>query len=218
MTRALRIGTRCRLICGLLAVCLTSSQAMHNPQAQPQGSDLPTTMGKIVQARDQVRGYVLDIKEKYRDDPQAPQLKEAKKKYRTALGAYNGWVAAVKMAIRDGKAKDIQNNPSYRKLGDDAGRAARDFVAYVEAISGESKSVLAVLGGLVDVGLKIWNDIKTRQAKERALRAEEFEKDARWSQWEDIKAAPTGAAPSTSSAERGKALVTVRQTMLRQSY
>ena len=193
MTSALSSGPCCRLLRGLLAVCLTASVALPRPL---QGDDLPTTIGKIVGTRERVRGLVLDIKKAYKDDPQAAELREAKNKYRAALGAYNGWVAAVKLAIRDGKAKDIQNSPSYRKLGEDAGRAARDFVDYVEAKTGESKAVIGALAGLVDIGLKVWNDTKNRRAKERALRAEEFEKDAKWSQWEEIKLDSAGAAPA----------------------
>jgi hypothetical protein len=165
-----------------LSVFLATSR-----QDQTQGDDLTITLAKVVKARDQVRGYVLDLKDKYRDKPQSAELLEGKKKYRTALGSYNGWVVAVKSAIRDGKAKDIQKNASYRKLGDEAGQAAREFITYAESKTGESKGVFVVFTGLVDIGLKIWNGYKDRQDKDRKARADAFETDTKWSQWEDIK-------------------------------
>jgi len=172
----------------LFMLLMTNATALSSKaQEKPKGDDLTLTLGRIVKARDEVRGYVLDIKDKFKDSPQAAGLAEAKKKYRAALGAYNGWVVAVKRAIREGKAKDIQNDPSYRKLGDEAGQAAKEFLSFAESQTGQSKGVFAAFSGLVDIGLKIWNGYKDRQEKERKTRAEEFEKDTRWSQWEEIK-------------------------------
>ena len=155
--------------------------------AQKKPDAVTLSIAKIVKAKTEVRGYVSDIKVKFSSKPDSPELAQAKAKYRTALGDYNAWVAIVKSAIANGKTQDIQSDTTYSELGEKAGKEANDFVSYAQSQTGQSKGIIVVFSGLIDVGFKIWNGISDRKAKERKERSEQFEKDCIWSQWEDIK-------------------------------
>ncbi|MGH9949849.1 MAG: hypothetical protein ACRD6X_21995 [Pyrinomonadaceae bacterium] len=155
--------------------------------AQKKTDPVTTSLLKIVKAKNEVRGYVSDMKAKFATSPDAPDLAQAKAKYRLALGDYNAWVAIVKSAIMQGKTNDIQADSTYTELAEKAGRESTDFVEYVQSKTGQSKGVIPALSGLADLGLKLWNGIKDRKDKDRKARADQFEKDTTWSQWEDIK-------------------------------
>jgi len=142
------------------------------------------TTRQIVEGRELVKGYVADIKEKYK--PATPEYVEAKKRYRAALSKFNAWAASVKRAIRRGKTKNLQNDAAYKAAATQATAAAKSFVDYVESKTGGSKGGFAVLGGLIDAGIKIWNAVKDRKALERNADADAFYEDVKWDQWELI--------------------------------
>ncbi len=140
------------------------------------------TTRQIVEGRELVRGYVTDVKEKYK--PATPEYAEAKKKYRVALSKYNGWAASVKRAIRLGKTRNLQNDPSYKAAATQATAAAKSFVDYAESKTGAAKGGFGILGELIDAGIKIWNAVKDRKALERKNDAQAFYEDVKWDQWE----------------------------------
>jgi hypothetical protein len=152
-----------------------------NAWAPPQDVVGDTTR-QIVEGRELVKGYVTDVKDKYK--PTTPEYAEGRKQYRVALSKYNGWAASVKRAIRLGKTKNLQNDAAYKAAATQATAAAKSFVAYAESKTGGSKGGFGILGGLIEAGIKIWNAVKDRKALERNNDAEAFYEDVKWDQWE----------------------------------
>ena len=150
-------------------------------KAAPQDVVGETTR-QIVEGRELVRGYVTDIKDKYKST--APEYAEARKKYRVALSKYNGWAASVKRAIRLGKTRNLQNDASYKAAATQATAAAKSFIDYAESKTAGAKGGFGILGELIDAGIKIWNAVKDRKALERQNDAEAFYEDVKWDQWE----------------------------------
>lgn len=170
--------------CALLILSFFSSTLALGHARSPQD---PTALAirDIVAGRERIQGYVLDIKSQYKTTDE--QYIEARKKYRKALGNYNGWVAAVKDAIRKGKIKNLPKDPTYKTIADDAGKSLKEFIDYVESETHTSKGIVLLVSAITDLGFKIWNGYKDRKAKEREREADNFEKDTKWKQWEDIK-------------------------------
>lgn len=171
------------LICGLLTGSLLSP-SLALAYTTPQDATV-AAIRDIVDGREKVHGYVLDVKSKYKITD--PEYIEARKKYREALGKYSGWVAAVKIAIRKGKTKDLKKDAAYKTIGEDAGKALKEFVDYTESKTQVSKGILLIVSGMIEFGFKVWEGYKNLKAKERAMEADAFEKDAKWKQWEEIK-------------------------------
>jgi hypothetical protein len=157
------------------------------------------TTRQVVEGRELVTGYVADIKDKY--DSKATEYGEAKKLYRVALSKYNGWAASVKGAIRQGKVKDLQKDNVYKASATQASAAAKAFIDYVDSKTGGSKGAFAILGGLIDAGIKIWTAVKDRKAQERKANAEAFYEDVKWDQWEAI------ASPNAKGQEQDESVI-----------
>jgi hypothetical protein len=139
---------------------------------------------EIVKAREYTASYVSLAKRSLKGD----DLTQAEKLYATAYANYSGWDAYVKTALRDGKAKNLNKDDDYQKKADEASGAATKFVAFVDSKTGQqSKAILPILSSLADLGLKLWNGIKDRQTKDRAAAADAFDKDTKWSSWNDLK-------------------------------
>jgi hypothetical protein len=138
---------------------------------------------EIVKAREYTASYVAIAKRSLKGD----DLTQAEKLYATAYANYSGWNAYVKTALRDGKAKNLNKDEDYQKKADDASGGATKFVAFVDSKTAQSKAILPILASLADLGLKLWNGIKDRQAKDRTAAADAFEKDTKWLSWNDIK-------------------------------
>lgn len=168
----------------LLLLALASTQAAP-VCAAPQGG-VADTIQAIVGGREFVTGYVMTIKSKYQ--PDAPEYAEAMKRYQLAMSKYNGWAASVKMAIRQGKAKDIKKDASYRTAAAEADAAAKSFIDYAESKMGQPKGAFAAIGALADFGIKVWDAYRNRKAQERAAEAEAFYEDVKWDQWSLIAA------------------------------
>ena len=147
------------------------------------------TTRQIVEGRELVRGYVTDVKEKYKST--TPEYAEARKKYRVALSKYNGWAASVKRAIRLGKTRNLQNDASYKSAATEATAAAKSFVDYAESKTGTAKGGFGILSDLIDAGIRIWNAVKDRKVLERQNDAEAFYEDVKWDQWELLVAEDT---------------------------
>lgn len=84
----------------LFGPLLTCAKAQEAQSTDP----VADATAAIVAGRDTVRGYVSDIKRQFK--PDSAEYRQAQRKYRAALGKYNGWVAAVKRAIREGRTRD----------------------------------------------------------------------------------------------------------------
>lgn len=167
----------------VLASCLISvsltAPAPVDAQRIPEAGD-------IVTAREQVRNYVLDIKEKYK--PSDKEYKEARRLFREAANEYAGWITDLKLAIVQGTVRDLRKDAQYKQRSERAGRASKAFVDYAQSVTAESKGVFFFASAVADIGIKIWNAKKERRARERASFAEEFGKEVKWERWEDITA------------------------------
>jgi hypothetical protein len=150
--------------------------------------------GEIVTARRQLMNYVLDIKEKYK--PADKEYQEARKLFREVQSEYEGWLTVLVLAIHQGKARDLRKDNEYKQKAERAGKASKAFVDYAQSVTTASKSVFAFLTALTDSGIKIWNAIKDRQARERAEFAEVFEKKVKWEPWENIPPGTEKPAPA----------------------
>jgi hypothetical protein len=172
------------------AVALGSSILVFFAAAQsvfgvPQQVD-PTApiAARIVKARDYTSEYVVMAKQSLAKNP--PDLQQAQKLYVSAYADYDAWVAYVKTALQDGKAKNLNKDTEYQKVSSEAATAGNAFTAFVDSKTGEPKAVSAILSSLGALGLQLWNGIKDRQQKDRATAATNFEQTAKWSPWEAI--------------------------------
>lgn len=171
------------LVSSVLASCLISASLAAPTPVDAQR--IPEA-GDIVTAREQVRNYVLDIKEKYK--PSDKEYREARRLFREAAGEYAGWVTDLKLAIVQGTVRDLRKDEQYKQKSERAGRASRAFVDYARSVTAESKGVFVFASAVAELGIKIWNARKERRARERASFAEEFGKEVRWERWEDMAA------------------------------
>lgn len=176
--RILRILAIVQIACLLMA---STSSAVYAKPVDVLGETIQIMVG----GKEKTIGYVKDIKAKYKED--APEYIAARDKYRDALDKYNGWAAAVKIAILAGKTKNLSKDDSYKKMAESAGKAGREFIAYVQSKTGTPKALLPFLKELVDLGLKVWKSVKDREDAKRKTIADEFAKNVIWPQWEEIK-------------------------------
>lgn len=167
------------------------------------GDPVAEAIASVVGARDSIRGYVTDVDSAYKVTD--PEYVRARDLYRTALGKYNGWSAAVAEAIAAGKEKKLRKDTAYKNIADQASNASSEFVMYVQSLRGQTKD-LSVLTTLADLGLRIWNGFKDRQKKDRKERSEYFLSATKWDAWEAIATPPkdNNGKEEEDSTENGK--------------
>jgi hypothetical protein len=172
----------------LLLIPVLMSQVTVNGSSTllPSSQDVAQVeVNRLVATRELARGSVLDIKQKYK--PTDKEYGEAKQLYRVAHAKVTGWISVVTLAIKKGNTKDLRKDKQYLEISKEAGNAIQAFLKYEEHNLGETKGVFSFLNAMIDAGLKIWNEWRERQAKERERYAESFQKEAKWDRWEDIK-------------------------------
>jgi hypothetical protein len=175
---------RMRCVLPLIWTLATGVLVLAVPQAHATDQTAEIT-AEIVKAREYTASYVAIAKRSLKGD----DLTQAEKLYATAYSDYSGWNAYLKTALQDGTAKgnNLNGDKTYQKMAGDASEAATKFVEFVESKTTQSKAILPILSSLADMGLKLWNGIKDRQTKDRAAKADAFQKDTKWSSWVDIK-------------------------------
>jgi hypothetical protein len=151
--------------------------------------------GEIITAKEQLRGYVLDVKEKFK--PSDKEYKEARKLFRDATSEYMGWIGELKLAIISGTSKDLRKDELYQLKSQRAGKAGKAFVDYAQDVTAQSKSIIPFLSAMADMGIRIWNAKKDRESKERKAYAEAFAETVKWERWEEI--APTPQKPEKTN-------------------
>jgi hypothetical protein len=170
----------------LKSVALVILAAVQSVYGVPQQAADPTASitAQVVKARDYTTEYVVMAKQSLAKNPS--DLQQAQKLYIRAYADYNAWVAYVKTALQDGKAKNLNKDTEYQKLSSDAAASGNMFTAFVDSKTGQPKAVSALLSSLGALGLQLWNGIKDRQQKDRAAAATTFEQTTKWSSWEAI--------------------------------
>ena len=180
-----------------VAALLVAFMTVNGQEQEP----LASAVQQLVQDREAAQEYVKLIKQQY--DASAPQYVQARKLYITTYSAYAGWVAGVKSAISSDTVKRLAKDKQYKSACEKAKSSAASFVGYVENLPAkpQARAVLPILTSLVDIGgkvadkvLELRKTIKANgadlEAKWRPLREENadyFEKQAKWSSWDDIK-------------------------------
>jgi hypothetical protein len=153
--------------------------------------------GEIVTARRQLMNYVLDIKEKYQ--PSEKEYKEARRLFREAQSEYEGWITDLTLAIQQGTVRDLRKDEQYKQKAARIGRASKAFVGYAQSVTTQSKSIFTFASAVADIGIKIWNGVKERRARERAEFAEAFEKRVKWEPWENIPPSTEKPTPTPNT-------------------
>jgi hypothetical protein len=180
---------RTRVLTACVAATIAAIVFASNGLAQGSAKDEQLVRGataQIVSAKTKARGYVLEFKASSFKDS-SPEYTQARRLYVEAQSQFAGWASYLKSAIADNQTRDLQKDQTYFKLSKDAGVSAQSFVTFVEDKTGASKAILPAISGLADLGLKVWNGIKDREAKDRATRADAFAKDVQWEDWDKIK-------------------------------
>jgi hypothetical protein len=139
----------------------------------------------IIVTRDQVMDRVVDIKKKFKESD--TEFREARDRYRKAYAEYNAYIVMVKTAIRKGKTDNLAKNSSYKKTAESASNAARAFTQYADAKLGGPTRGFFLIQALFAQGINIFNAYKDGQAERRAQEADTFEREVKWSRWEEIK-------------------------------
>jgi hypothetical protein len=183
--------SRTLLLCAFVLV--TGSPVVAQKSATIPGLD------QIVQARVKVSYAVRDIKAKYQ--PTDPQYVNARKLYIEAQAGYAGWVSQVRAAVVIGTAKNLIKDEEYQKIAKAAQAASKAFIDYAEQSTVTSKGVGGVLTALADLGIKIWNGLKSRQAAERKEAADFIGSETKWPNWEEIQGKPSARLLERSHAE-----------------
>jgi len=163
-------------------VFLSSAESVYGAPQQAADPTAPIT-AQIVKARDSTAEYVVMAKKSLTNPS---DLQQAQKLYIDAYADYDAWVAYVKTALQDGKAKNLNKDAEYQKVSSEAATAGNKFTAFVDSKTGEPKAVSALLSSLGALGLQLWNGIKDRQQNDRATAATSFEQTTKWSPWEAI--------------------------------
>jgi hypothetical protein len=169
--------------------------------AFPQNSETTrSALVEIVENRDRCVEYVSIAKKELKGE----SLMRARSLYAEAYSSNSAWVATVKTAIRDGRAKKLEADALYERTSSRAAAASKDFVEYVKAqlaspaytqpkketpavapVAG-SAAVALVLVPLADLGIKLWKAHNEKQLAERQVAADGFGKDASWKPWDDL--------------------------------
>ena len=139
----------------------------------------------LVKAREQVSGYVIQIKRKYKEGDE--QYGAAEKLYDTARSSYAGWVAVVKLGIIQGTSKDLRGDSEYKQIASECGSASQNFVDYAEKASVQSKGLFTFATDVARIGIMVWNDWRDHEAKARADFAKSFAEEVSWKSWNDIR-------------------------------
>jgi hypothetical protein len=149
---------------------------------------IPPELGEIVTAREQLRGFVLDIKERFESSDK--EYKQARRFYRNASSEYMGWTRQVEFAIEQGTAKDLRKDELYSQKSEKAAKASKEFLDYVQSVTAQSKSILPFISAIADIGIKIWIVRRDMKSKERKASAASFAEKVKWERWEDINVTP----------------------------
>jgi hypothetical protein len=179
-------------ICSCAAVALLSLSLPAFPQESPTTR---SALAEIVETRDRCVEYATIAKRELKAD----RLTKARALYIEAYSSNSAWVASVKAAIREGRAKRLDTDKVYEQVSSKAASASKEFADYVKTQTAPSPSpsasdrgfgspapVLLLITPLADLGIKLWKAHQEKLVSERQVAAEGFAKDAAWKPWDDL--------------------------------
>jgi hypothetical protein len=176
------------------------------PAFPQESATTRSALAEIVENRDRCVEYVAIAKRELKSD----RLAKARALYIEAYSSNSAWVASVKAAIREGRAKRLERDPVYERVSSKAAAAGKEFAEYVKAqtaagpdVGADGRNpksanagfaspvapVLALLVPLADLGIKIWKAHSEKVAAERQAAAEGFGRDAAWKAWDEVGSA-----------------------------
>ena len=121
--------------------------------------------------------------------------------YLDAYSRYVAWIATVKLAVVEGKQKDLAHDPQYQDLTKQAETAGKAFIEHAEKVTVTTRP--PVLRALFDAGVRFWDFCRKRSLEERKRRVEYFEDATKWKRWDEISPTST-PAPAASAAPSPK--------------
>jgi hypothetical protein len=184
---------------------------VESPKSKPTvtaGPGESTSIARIRSARTRVEAYVQKVKSY--EQPADETYQQAQELYIEAYGAYDGWLAALKSAIVEGKAKKLPNDGEYKKLSDAAEQASSKFIDYAAKLPPKQpkRNAIAILSALGDLGIKLWSTYQTSATDRRKVAAEYIEKETKWRDWDSIPKIShireTNKSQTDSSTEKEK--------------
>jgi len=197
------------VLASLLLGCQTAAVA------QPFTASIPEVTA-MVKARNDVRGLVLDVKERF--NASDPEYLRAKKLYREAYGSYDAWTTVLGAGIVAGAKQDLRSDKGYKETAEAARLAGAKFSNYAESLMGPSKSltsIVSIVTAAVDLGIKLWNNHHNAAIQDRKELADYIAGHAKWEEWEAIK--PEKESPAAKSTSGTAAAGGAQQTGLPQS-
>jgi uncharacterized caspase-like protein len=168
--------------------------------AEPLAASIPE-VAAIVKARDDFRGLVVQVKERYK--PSDPEYLQARRLYGEAYGRYDAWTTLLVTGIVAGSRPDLRANKSYQEVVNAAGLAGAQLSHYVEGALGPTKGT-PIVTTVVELGIKLWLAWRDRTFNERKEVADYLAGRAKWDTWEAIKAEKE-SPPEKPSAGEGAA-------------
>ena len=144
-------------------------------------------IASIVETRELTSAYVLEVKRRFK--PGQADYEHPRDLYVVAFSKHSAWIAVMTSAIRRGKTKSLEKDPTYQALSAQADASVKAFTSYIQSLKTIPKSRAAPVAALAaGLGLNVWNGIKDRKQKERDEQADRFERDTKWLPWEAIQA------------------------------
>jgi hypothetical protein len=186
--------------------------------ATPTTPDIPTpaAISQIRAARTRVESYAKLLKERHKkaatefeaakkaNQPDSEALKKADAKFQEegkildgardryieAYSAYDGWLAALKAGIVDGKSKALAKDQAYKDEAAKATKAATEFVEYAKpkliASQRGTRGFMTAIASLGKLGLDIWQQYLKGKEERAKSYAEYVGTQIQWREWDKI--------------------------------
>ncbi len=194
--RVLRILSRF-LITLTFPACLAMSQAP--PPSQPFNDK--DAIADIVQARALAYGMVVVATDKFTKT--SPEYENAKVKYAYAQAAYSGWEVYLVQAIRDGSARRLNLDLSYKSRTTAAQAKLADFVTYVESTdSGQARAIdlATITTNAVTSAINLYFNFRDKNQQVRTAAADAIATETKWGSWDEaLKPIPEPSKPTPST-------------------
>lgn len=176
----------------------TNTNANANANASSTSSDLELAkrIGDLQLIKTRVGQYKELLKDKFKNNEQDPQFVATRKLYIEANSEYDRYVKILEEAIRQGKAKKLDQDADFKGSGEKVANRATAFVQKVNELTASNLGVIPGIGDIVDIGIKIWKTVQDRKDKDRKELADRVKNDLKWDPWNTTST--PGPSPSAS--------------------
>ena len=140
-------------------------------------------IGDLQGIKTRVAQYKELLKDKYKNNDQDPQFIAARKLYIEANGEYDRYVKILELAIRNGKAKKLDQDADFKGSGEKVANRATAFTQKVDELTASNLGVIPGIGDIVDIGIKLWKAIADRKEAQRNALGDRVKNDLKWDPW-----------------------------------